>query len=1858
MNKKITITIILIGMFLTSSLTNIGSSYILTNPKDFDDITPKKPIIPTNLNLDQQNTLWDEEIIICNNDGMAVTIAQSFKPTKNLLTNVEVYIMRYIEPSKNINLHIRSDLSGANMASSSKTPSQIPEEYNWINFDFTDITVTPESTYYIVLETSYDAGPGPKGYLWRFQTAGSPYTGGSLWKKSGTGSWTNFNSGQSDATFKTYGETVNSNSPVADFTSDKTSGYSPLNVYFTDQSTNNPTSWSWTFGDETTSTQQNPSHIYNNPGQYTVSLAVTNTDGSDTETKTNYITVLETDKPPVADFHADITTGSSPLTVQFTDDTTNNPIHWDWTFGDGTTSTQQNPCHTYNNIGTYTVSLYVYNNYAGDTETKTNYITVLETDKPPVADFHADITTGSSPLTVQFTDDTTNNPIHWDWTFGDGTTSTQQNPCHTYNNIGTYTVSLNVYNNIAGDSKSKINYITVVDNSPPNIPEKPTGPIIGRVGEELSFTTVTTDPDHDDLLNYFWNWGDGDDKVSGEFNLQNGVPSTCSHSWDTVGVYKIRVRAFDTTNYVFGHWTDYSEPLEIKIISQFEMEKEKYLAVILCGHEDDWRGSTFGLSSAAAYDAFTCIGYSSDQIYYLAAMTESRVDGENTYDNRDWVFNELCARSDENTQIFIYACGHGDGDRMYFGTFQGDLYADILDSRLSAINYKHCTMLFYCCYSGEFGLKLSKFNRLIYTTTADRIDNNLNTFMYGFFDALALGYNYGIAWMAGDTAVAFTPGLCFWHNPQIDDNGDGVSYGNAGAGLLGVDILPDIISGEGALSLNVWPSDKHTIAISVLPSVNTLPASIVDINNVKINGELTDLGTSNICEVWFEYGLTTGYGSSTISINKYFKGQFSAVINELESGTTYHYRAVAKNTIGTIYGEDKTFTTLTSAATTIQGHVYNNQENPINNAHIAITSQDETQTYNQYTDNNGYYNTEVIPNTYYITVTKTNYDPIEQSGPYTISNGQILTIDFSMNASANLFGYVNDTNGNLIGGAKIQLNNGQNTYTYTLGNMLGFYAFNWKLTPGTYDITANKTGYLSDTKYNFVISQGANELDFTLQKIITKPTVTTLTVGAVGTNGATVRGELTDLGGANNCNVWFEYGTNSYYGSSTTSVSISTTGEFNSNINGLLDGTTYHYRAVANNPAGTTYGTDKTFTTLNSYSQQIPTICCLETTNIGTTSVTLTATLTDDGGEPCNLRFYIKQGTTTIADWTKTGTYNSPYTYTNTFTELSPSSFYVAYTQVSNSAGGRITMKRFTTPASQNLAPSVTTLTVDAVGTNGATVHGELTNLGSLNSCNVWFEYGKTTTYGSTTASTTMSSTGEFSASISGVDSNTLYHYRAVANNPAGTTYGTDKTFTTLNSYSQQIPTICCLETTNIGTTSVTLTATLTDDGGEPCNLRFYIKQGTTTIADWTKTGTYNSPYTYTNTFSGLTTSTSYVAYATVSNSAGGKTITKSFTTGSSPVVITPSVSTLEETSVASYSANLNGNLVNMGGTSSCTAWFVYDTSYHSNWQDYAYSTSTITKTTTGTFTKTVSSLQPSTTYHFRAVASNSVGNAKGDDNTFTTSTCFLAGTKITMADNTYKNIEDVQVGELIKSFDEEKQIVTIGTVLNVFHHTSPEQMTNSYLIINNLLKVTDNHPIFVNNNWIDADEIKIGDKLRDINDMEITVKSIEKIRETVPTYNLEVEKYHTYYAENILVHNKATPGWVRPDAAQDTTGWQNEDNARDTSTSTYSHYYSVGDTGTTNYALTLTYNSALSCNQIKIDASKITQLTGMTVKLYYGSTLKQTCSFTTWTDHSYTYKSFTTTQINKVEITFTLGSGFGYGVYQPKVYDFQVYRV
>jgi gliding motility-associated-like protein len=228
----------------------------------------------------------------------------------------------------------------------------------------------------------------------------------------------------------------------ADFSATPTSGCPPMVVSFKDSSSGNPLSWKWDLGNGTTSILPNPIGTYFNPGTYTVKLVVKNASGSDSIIRSKIIVV---NALPVPQFGASDTTGCFPLTVKFKDSSeagSGNITTWQWDFGDGTLSSQQNPSHTYTNAGNYNVTLKVANsNGCANVINKSSFIKLQDGVK---ADFSfAKQTICHTPVPISFTNlSTGTGALTYNWSFGDGNSSTQKNPINTYSNVGAYTVKL------------------------------------------------------------------------------------------------------------------------------------------------------------------------------------------------------------------------------------------------------------------------------------------------------------------------------------------------------------------------------------------------------------------------------------------------------------------------------------------------------------------------------------------------------------------------------------------------------------------------------------------------------------------------------------------------------------------------------------------------------------------------------------------------------------------------------------------------------------------------------------------------------------------------------------------------------------------------------------------------------------------------------------------------------------------------------------------------------------------------------------------------------------------------------------------------------------------------------------------------------------------------------------------------------------------------------------------------------------------------------------------------------------------------------------------------------------------------
>jgi PKD repeat protein len=243
---------------------------------------------------------------------------------------------------------------------------------------------------------------------------------------------------------------------VAAFTGSPMTGTAPLNSTFNSTSTGSITSYAWTFGDGGTATTANPSHTYNNAGTYTVTLAVTGPGGTNSTTKA--VTVSAAPAVTV-DFSATTTTGTAPLAVSFTATASAGLTSFTWDFGDGATGLGGAVSHVYAAAGSYTVAVTASGTAGSKYVTKPDYVKV---NGALAADFSANRMAGAVPLRVTFSETSSGTVATHLWNFGDGSTSSEAQPVHTYRMPGSFTVTLTVTGPAGTKTETKSAYVNAV----------------------------------------------------------------------------------------------------------------------------------------------------------------------------------------------------------------------------------------------------------------------------------------------------------------------------------------------------------------------------------------------------------------------------------------------------------------------------------------------------------------------------------------------------------------------------------------------------------------------------------------------------------------------------------------------------------------------------------------------------------------------------------------------------------------------------------------------------------------------------------------------------------------------------------------------------------------------------------------------------------------------------------------------------------------------------------------------------------------------------------------------------------------------------------------------------------------------------------------------------------------------------------------------------------------------------------------------------------------------------------------------------------------------------------------------------
>ena len=539
------------------------------------------------------------------------------------------------------------------------------------------------------------------------------------------------------------------------------------------------------------------------------------------------------------------------------------------------------------------------------------------------------------------------------------------------------------------------------------------------------------------------------------------------------------------------------------------------------------------------------------------------------------------------------------------------------------------------------------------------------------------------------------------------------------------------------------------------------------------------------------------------------------------------------------------------------------------------------------------------------------------------------------------------------------------------------------------------TGLAEDTRYyvkafatNRVGTVYGSQKTFTTLFTVSLPEVTTLEVTDITQTTATGGGNVTSSGNSEVTERGICWSTSHNPTTSGNHASSGTvTGSYTVNMTGLTAGTTYYVRAYAKNSAGTAYGSEVSFTSLQNVT--VPTVTTTDVTNITQTSATGGGNVTATGNATVTERgicWSTNHNPTTSGSHASSGTGTGSFTVN--MTGLTANTTYYVRAYAKNSAGTAYGSEVSFTTLQNVTVPTVTTSDVTNITQTSATGGGNVTGTGNADVTERGICWS--TNHNPTTSSSHASSgtgTGSYTVNMTGLTAGTTYYVRAYAKNSAGTAYGSEVSFTTLQNVT--VPTVTTSDVTNITQTSATGGGNVTATGNASVTERgicWSTSHNPTTSGSHASSGTGTGSYTVNMT--GLTAGTTYYVRAYAKNSAGtayGSEV--SFTTLQNVTV--PTVTTSDVTNITQTSATSGGNVTATGNATVTERGICWSTSHNPTTSgNHASSGSG-----TGSFTVDMTGLTANTIYYVRAYAKNSAGTAYGSEVSFSTLTAPIAPT-------------------------------------------------------------------------------------------------------------------------------------------------------------------------------------------------------------------------------------------------------------------------
>lgn len=395
------------------------------------------------------------------------------------------------------------------------------------------------------------------------------------------------------------------------------------------------------------------------------------------------------------------------------------------------------------------------------------------------------------------------------------------------------------------------------------------------------------------------------------------------------------------------------------------------------------------------------------------------------------------------------------------------------------------------------------------------------------------------------------------------------------------------------------------------------------------------------------------------------------------------------------------------------------------------------------------------------------------------------------------------------------------------------------------------------------------------------------------------------------------------------------------------------------------------------YSEMLPlTIETRTATSVLATSATLNGSIVSMGTSTVVNAYFEYGKTAAYGEVTSTQSLTTTGTFSANILNLEPNTVYHFRIKADGGAAAGIVYSQDMTFTTAPIPPSIEIISANPVQSTAATLNGNLGPMGTASSVNVYFEYGSTSSYGSKTEPQTMAGSGSFNAEITGLNSNSSYHFRAVADGGEhGTAYSEDMVFSTtpVTIFVEVLP------ASSIQSTSATLNGSLTALGGATAADLFFEYGTSTSYGSITPTQSMINTGAFSAMLTGLAPDTTYHYRIVADGGPAGIAYSQDMTFTTAAIL--PTLEASDATSIQSSSATLNGNLVSPGSLPTVNTYFEYGAT-----TSYSNTTTAQSMSAAGTFSAAITGLKPYTIYHYRAVADGGLsGLIYSQDMTFTT---------------------------------------------------------------------------------------------------------------------------------------------------------------------------------------------------------------------------------------------------------------------------------